>query len=406
MFFLFPTAKPIKRFAPIFRARAAAAATAAASRAGKSQAIISPSAMLFAMGASAASGALANVAQGAGAARAPSLFLSCPKGAVKRGMNCCQIAAGHVRCYRNPKLDDDTAVADFLRRTLRLSPSARVAFIDDADLARNPRRPLSAFAPPGDAPDVCAVEGCSFAYVRAIAHSAQPRQPGSCLASLQRHYCAFSPWRNLSLNQRFRRILVLGLPYAKQRGIDPRALPCIAARETVTLEPLAISEVNCGGYSSDEGLGQIIWPTFHDYATALAFRSEVAIPGLPEPDDLVARFNSLGYSAERQIELMAFTLAEKKRGREYREAFVDYNGSATRETYGKLVNACYECLIKRVDPETLEVAGDPMRCLSAALGSGRDIRADEEGIHALCEAKGAPIEAFPAAPPPPEPSGP
>ena len=345
-------------------------------------------------------------------ASAGAQVLRCPPGSHLRGLNCCQIVAGHVSCSRNPHLSD-AWVSSRLHNLLRFNAHSPLAHIDDADLSQPPKS-IEEFAALGDAPDVCSTSDCSFDWIRSLAHQTNRVTPGfgQCQLRLRQHYCEKSMWRDLGVEQRFRRILTLGQKHAVKYGVDVRALPCIAARETAVLEPLTISEVNCdNSYSSDEGLGQIIWPTYLPYVATLGFRSAVlpADPAALAPlTPLRERFDHLGNSVEKQLEIMAFTLAEKRGNGSYLNAFINYNGSAHKVSYGAYVNACFTCLQNRVNVNSLEVRGDPLKCLSAASGGGRDILEDYAVVRRFCKApekieaasqteSGAPTHAAPEA---------
>lgn len=303
-----------------------------------------------------------------------------------RGLNCCRVVRGQVSCVANPQLSQPSIVAQ-LGSLMKIPPRARAVMVDNVDLSIPPRQ-LEQYAGDSNSPDICDSTDCSFDWIRSLARSA--RDVPSCLVRLRRHYCEKSMWKDLSIEQRFSRILTLGKPFAEKYGVDVRALPCIAARETVVLEPLTVSEVNCGGYSSDQGLGQIIWPTYEYYSTRMNYRSEVAPADLPLGADdrglLRQRFNQLGNNAEKQIELIAYTLSEKKQGGDYQTAFVNYNGSDHRLSYGALVNSCFVCMKERVNPETLQVRGEPTRCLNAAAGG--DVQRAFRLVRSVCSDPG------------------
>ncbi len=319
----------------------------------------------------------------------PAGALSCPSGYSVRGINCCRVAGGEVRCRQNPRLPSAMAPRFKDGRV----PAPHVT-IDDSDLSEAvlAARPELRERPLTEDPDLldptddrCDRPGCDFAELTRIAE--EQRGDGGCVKALRAHACAHSPWRDLDLQERLVRLLTLADPFAEAYALDLRVFPCIAAIETRFLEPLSLSELACSMRTSDRGLPQIIRPTFELLVADLGFRSEVVGYGPTVAGTRLAElYDGIGRSVSHQLELMAKVLTVSglnETRTNYRQAFINYNGSFRALSYGARVDACFACLRERLDPETLTVRGDPMRCLAAAAGS-RDLRADFEGFRALC----------------------
>lgn|GEM_PF-2401165 len=332
----------------------------------------------------------------------PVQALDCPPGWRVRGINCCRVAAGRVHCARNPFLPN--SMAPLMANPRFIAPPARVddSDITEAALAQPAFRPRPLT---GDrrvlaaADDVCTADACRFDTMRALA--AERRGGPGCIAALRAHACRHSMWRDLGLEQRFARILVLGRPFAEAHDVDVRALPCIAAIETGYLEPLTVSELNCTAETSDQGLPQIIRPTFRWLVGGLDFRSTVVDYGADPAARADALFPEIAQSVRHQLELMVAVLAHSGLNAErtnYLNAFINYNGSSRSINYGHRVQACFDCLRDRIDPDTFAQRGDPMRCLGVALGG--DMRTAFDRYRALCAEAGAPLTPTAATPGP------
>lgn len=146
----------------------------------------------------------------------------------------------------------------------------------------------------------------------------------ACVNELKRIACEESPWKDLGLKDRFNRIMALGKKHAQKYGVDARAMPCIAGAETLSLEPLIKVFHSCykgihNNYTA-QGMGQMTRTTFRAYfkrggAGLGPFRS--SIPPFNQPpynQDADKLFDAMGTSVELQLEIMAYTLREKKRG--------------------------------------------------------------------------------------------
>ena len=324
------------------------------------------------------------------------LALDCPAGWQVRGLNCCRVRGGQVQCQRNVRLPD--ALAPLVHDPSALARPVPVGNGDLEDPALGPR-PIttdSRLLDPAD--DTCGSAACDFDLIRSIA--ALHRQAGTeqCLAALGAHYCRHSPWTALDLDQRFARLLVLGQPFAEAAGIDARALPCIAAIETRTLEPLAVSEYNClSGWTSDQGLPQIIRPTFDALRERAGFTSTVVDDD--DGADGARLFAEIARSVRHQLELMVAVLVESGApgpdGGRGLDAFIRYNGSFRSIAYGQAVDTCLACMRDRVDLDRFEMRGDPIRCLGAAY-AGPAIRDRFAETQAQCQAIDTP--ATPAMP--------
>ncbi len=312
----------------------------------------------------------------------------CPRGQYPSGLLCCRVYRGQPRCQLNPRLSNGGERFFAPTAWWRWQP----VVIDNRDITP------AALATPEFAPrpistdprvlstedDVCTSAECRFDRIRALATAR--REQAGCTTELRTHYCRHSMWRELDIEQRFGRILVLGRPFAERFNVDVRAMPCIAAIETRFLEPLTVSDFSCEFDASDEGLPQIIRPTFDTLYRQLDFRSTVvADDGALDAQHLSTLFSAVGGSVRHQLELMAAVLAASGLNdarTNYQAAFTAYNGSFRAVEYGRRVQACFTCLRERVDPATLEIRGDPMRCLEAA--SGANIRQDFASFRGLC----------------------
>lgn len=195
----------------------------------------------------------------------------------------------------------------------------------------------------------------------------------TCVNELKRVACEESPWKDLGVKDRFSRILSLGQRHAQRLGVDVRAMPCVAAAETLSLEPLIKVFHSCyrgihNNYTA-QGMGQMTRTTFRAYfrrggAGLSPFRSTIAPfnqPPYTENPDLL--FDALGTSVELQLEVMAYTLKEKKRGSPDWSMFFRYHG--TSRAYANAANRCMSCLKTRIDQDGKPLSNlDPVQCLS------------------------------------------
>ena len=320
--------------------------------------------------------------------------LRCPAGWTVRGINCCRVAGGQVRCARNPTLP--TAMAPLMARPAFVAP---LQPIDDSDLGEQAQaeRPAWRERPISDDPglletddDRCTAPACNFDVMRALAEN--NRGSATCITELRSHACRHSVWSDLEIEDRFARILVLGAEFADAYDLDARVFPCIAAIETRVLEPLTISELHCSIPTSDQGLPQIIRSTYRWLHQGLDFESRVVAavedPEVDDPDTLDRRFADIARSVRHQLELMAAVLSHSgldAARSTYLNALINYNGGPYSIAYGMRVHACFECLQERVDLDEFTMQGDPIRCLNAAIGPQADILADFVEFRALCD---------------------
>jgi hypothetical protein len=222
-----------------------------------------------------------------------------------------------------------------------------------------------------------------------------------CEKRLGRMACQNSPWREKSLQQRFNLIVSMARSYAPKYGVDFRAVPCIATVETGFLEPMAKTLLACGNPNQNRyhGLGMITRSTLDSYISPYKkfvmpgpkgtkiqigpFRS--SIPELTKPSYYACPgklHDALGSSPELQVELMAYTLAEKLAiagGSEYNaykyynaHAAIDHeNGQPHMNNYAQAAQACVACLRVRM-PDGKPEKDNPLHCLSAASRGRRD----------------------------------
>ncbi|MGE0763575.1 MAG: hypothetical protein AB7N80_09890 [Bdellovibrionales bacterium] len=230
-----------------------------------------------------------------------------------------------------------------------------------------------------------------------------------CEKSLRTQACQSSPWKNKGLDERFQLIMQYAKTYAAKYGVEPRAIPCIATVETGYLEPQAKTLLACGDADRNRyhGLGMITLQTLEHYVSPFIkrklqvkengkfvtkmltpFRS--ANPLLQKPSLYACPrklHDLLGSSPELQVELMAYTLAEKGAavgGNSY-QAYVNYNGHSPPDpengrphmnNYADAVQACVSCLRKRLPDENAKPTkktakpANPVECLSTATRGG------------------------------------
>ena len=194
-----------------------------------------------------------------------------------------------------------------------------------------------------------------------------------CKDELQRIACEESPWKGLGLKDRFDRIFTLGKKHAQRYGVDARAMPCIAGAETGSLEPQLKVFHTC--YKKDhkkytaQGIGQMTRTTFRAYfkrggAGLGPYRSQIPpfnAPPFTENPDLL--FDAMGTSVELQLEIMAYTLKEKKRRSKDWTMFFRYHGVS--KGYANAANRCMSCLKTRIDQNGRKTGTkDPAQCLS------------------------------------------
>ena len=257
---------------------------------------------------------------------------------------------------------------------------------------------------------------CSFAALYAEATTCGKAKSGAkvpcgkaeCERRLGRLACQNSPWKGKSLNDRFNAMMALSHYYGTRHGIEPRALPCIAGVETGYLEPMAKNLMSCSNPQnhSYHGLGMITLTTLEHYLSPYIGNTvtgldkvqrqtgpfRTVIPEFNKPSFYACpqkMHDALGSSPELQIELMAYTVANKLSavgGRasdpksEY-NAYMNYNGHLAvdpqngqphAKNYADAVMACVKCLRARLPDLTGESAlpaGDPVHCLSATTHS-------------------------------------
>lgn len=319
--------------------------------------------------------------------------LRCPAGWNVRGINCCRIVGGQVRCSRNPNLP--SAMAPLMARPAYVAP---LQPIDNSDLSDQAQvdHPAWRERPITEDPrlinsddDRCLEAPCDFDGMRALAED--HRDSAACVGTLRTYACRHSVWADLRLDERLARMLVLGDEFGRAYDLDARVFPCIAAIETRFLEPLMISELHCSRPTSDQGLGQIIRSTYRWLHQRLDFESR-AVPALEgdTTDDaaLDQRFSAIAQSVRYQLELMAAVLNHSGLNRartNYLNALINYNGGPYSLAYGARVNACFQCLQARVDLDAFTLRGDPIRCLNAAVGPQADVLADFAAFRSLCE---------------------
>lgn len=225
---------------------------------------------------------------------------------------------------------------------------------------------------------------------------------GRCVNKLNNMACSMSPWKTKSVEERFQLIMKLGEAPARLYGVDARMMPCVAIVETGYLEPMAKTGMACINPRMNRyhGLGMITQQTLENYlnpsrqikvrrkALGSGKLEDVTLGPFRSVNPLVQKesyyacptklHDLLGSSPDLQLELMAYTLAEKLQatgGSEYR-AYMNYNGLASAdaengkphmENYADAVNSCVSCLRQRYPKKGVSAS---VECLAAGMRSG------------------------------------
>lgn len=202
-----------------------------------------------------------------------------------------------------------------------------------------------------------------------------------CIREMKSIACNESPWRGLDLKQRFNRLLSLGKVHADKYGIDVKAMPCVAAAETLTLEPLIKVYGACyNNRSSAQGLGQMTRSTLKAYvlkggAGLAPFKSTIPPFNAPPYSNRTKAsaeklFDAMATSVELQLEIMAYTLREKRRKSSDYKMFYRYHGVSS--AYAAANNKCMMCLKGRLTKDGRSVGrADPVECLSHVARGNR-----------------------------------
>ncbi|MBK7843791.1 MAG: hypothetical protein IPJ71_08865 [Bdellovibrionales bacterium] len=202
-----------------------------------------------------------------------------------------------------------------------------------------------------------------------------------CIREMKSIACNESPWKDLDLNQRFNRLISLGKVHAEKYGLDVRAMPCIAAAETLTLEPLIKVYGACyNDLSTAQGLGQMTRSTLKSYVLSggvglRPFKSTIPPFNAPPYSSRTVGsaeklFDAMATSVDLQMEIMAYTLREKKRKSSDYKMFYRYHGVSS--AYATANNKCMICLRDRLTKDGQSVGkGDPVECLSHVARGNR-----------------------------------
>jgi len=221
---------------------------------------------------------------------------------------------------------------------------------------------------------------------------------------VKRFQCNYSPWKVLSLRERYEALLAIVNSHSMSGNFKAleNAVPCLMMRETGDFEPLTVSFKNCvvdAPPATDQGLGQVTFSTFCSVLGLTEEETELALEGQKLSVERamqlntitrVAPYNTLLY---RTNPLMAFQAMSdnvdysvdvalavlKAKLARTQEVFKlgsasgakfdfnaqfftveNYNGSDTKEQYAKAIMACKTCL--DADPK------DPDHCLGLAIG--------------------------------------
>lgn len=263
--------------------------------------------------------------------------------------------------------------------------------------------------------------------------------PNKCESNLRKLSCLKSVWFSMELRERYQKVLdlaresvnTINLPtqsVPQKSGsiphpqIDYRAIPCIAAAETGFLEPLAMNTNACTNDSTAKGLGMINANTLWDYllpdktfqlgdkkynslnrefnwkGMEMWDREIERIKSMNDKDKKEAKeklvssiFDRISLQPELQIQIIAYTLAEKQaRVRRTQnsscygasisqESYSDYYSGCSsndkkrnqeRRFYGEAINSCAKCIAKNEDNTELSV-----KCLSIVDNREPEIKA-------------------------------
>ncbi len=218
------------------------------------------------------------------------------------------------------------------------------------------------------------------AYVR------NSKSNASCISGLRKFACTNSPWKGLSIRERYDRFMELAESVATP--LPKHVLVCIAARETVYLDPVSITCASMNGNTTITGLGHMTRSTFEDL-----FGVDWRTPGevdtqvrnaawlapynckkpVPTPREIFAtdyqRDPLLQIDAMARVLLAKGKLGIRATPAQARAALPtaikNYNASPTKEIYARAVLACLKCF---------DDGGNPVACLdkssSASFGTG------------------------------------
>jgi hypothetical protein len=225
-----------------------------------------------------------------------------------------------------------------------------------------------------------------------------------CIENVKQFQCAYSPWKVLSLRERYEALLwiVKNRPMSGNFRTLENAVPCLMMRETGNFEPLTVSFKNCtrgAPPATDQGLGQVTFNTFCSILGLTEEETELALEGqklsveralqlntisriapyntlLYRMDPLMAfqaMSDNVDYSVDVALAVLRAKLARTQEvfnlgsssGAKFNfgaQFFTveNYNGSDTKEEYAKAIMACKTCLDS--DPK------DPEHCLGLAIG--------------------------------------
>lgn len=218
-----------------------------------------------------------------------------------------------------------------------------------------------------------------------------------CSQNLRRQGCIHSPWRQDGIKERFQKVMQMSQKHAPRFGIQPAVIPCVAAVETGFLEPQSKAGLACQNFNRNRyhGLGMITFKTlaaylnprvsfdgtskegghnkaveFGPFRSSLPYLQKLSLYACPEK-----LHEYLAADPELQVELMAYTLAEKKHlsdGDEYKmivnynaNEATDDNGQPHKYNYAKAVQSCASCIRSRQKSPDSAV-----ECLSITTRSG------------------------------------
>lgn len=211
------------------------------------------------------------------------------------------------------------------------------------------------------------------------------RSNDGCINDLKLEYaCQRSPWKNFTIQERYAE--VMHLMKSVSTKLPKKLFACIAAKETLFLDPVSITCSDLSGKTTQSGLGHIMKPTFYDI---FGYDKDILARTRKDERDteiqrIWARIRSAdwlrpynckirnGVSVEKfldsifedayqrdpllQLAAMAKVL-QGKPGLTLSRKVLNYNGSSTKVRYSREVMSCLRCL---------ESGGAPVRCLDIA----------------------------------------
>jgi hypothetical protein len=307
---------------------------------------------------------------------------------------------------------DPTATPPFETIPPPVAPAAVVDRLSQANTKPSQLLCDSAAQDTAGVPARCEQTACRFSHVfDAVKEYAKSGR--SCMKNLRDYLKRNSPWAKLDIFARFKLTLELAKRHAgayESQSNQPKLvaggdkwaetkaamMTCIGVRETGNLEPLSISYANCAGrYATQAGLGgqvrryyeaAIAGSDYHGPAgISFGHRQNVtfesSIPRYQgEAGKIQLRnYDNLTTDPELQLEFMDYNLSSiaartGKRLDPTAKSTIEYlarqyNLSRTKDTYGKTVANCTECILHLAKDSYTE--SQATACMNLARGASQ-----------------------------------